>query len=207
MLAVGTHKVLIYGLRQYYYERKVIITNLKKVYVKSFTLSHARSIICIIFVSLIYPQIHDFIYSIAVLLTPIMGCFLYVENLFIPYRIGPLYATPNTPSPSFSMQLGLITHSINFGLDDLSRLNLKFEEQFDKAIISRNTDDIALAREYRKQISELRERLLFKIREREDIANRATSFRPDILYKSFNRLSEFQTNILDMSQTYVNREN
>lgn len=99
-----------------------------------------------------------------------------------------------------------MTHSINFGLADLDRANARFEAQFDKAKLSGNATDIALARQYKANISALSDTLVSKIRDREILAFRAFCLYPRASFKSFTKLTPYQENSLNMTQTYIHGE-
>lgn len=207
ILSVGIPKVIFFVIKECYYGNKITIINLKKVYVKSLISSQIKSFICMLCIFFIYPHIHDYVYYISTRFAPIVAFCFYMKSLFVVYKPDVLCATANTPTPSFSMQLGTLSHTINFSLSDLSKVNYKFEEQFDKAKLSGSDEDIILARKYKDDISEKREKLLSVIKERELLADKASSLYPRADYKYFTNISSYNQTILNMSYTYLHVKN
>jgi hypothetical protein len=96
-----------------------------------------------------------------------------------------------------------MTYDIIYGFRTLSNLSVQFDNQFNKAFLSRSSEDIALARRYRNEIGILRETLVSKVRERELLSIRACAFYNNPRLSSFATMDPEHESILNVTYTYL----
>ena len=209
IFTAGAPKVLIYAIKQYYSFGKVSIRSIKKIYVRSFILSHVKWLVYITCLPFIYPYICDFFHSIPSLFAPILALLINIGNVF-DMNHARLSVMPNTtttttaPTPSFNMQLSTLCHYINFYLDRLHHIGYRFEQQFEMARASGNPEDIIRARMTKNEISKLREDLVSKISERESIAKAALALHPRGKFNDYTFIPNYDGTSMDMAYTYLN---
>lgn len=201
-LVAGTPRIIIYCIKQYYFDGKISIKGLRNIYIRSFILSHIRWLIYITCIPLLYPYVENLAFLTLTWFPNIFGFILYLLNCFNLNTI--LFCSISDISPpSLKMQLATITHEINFGFNRLQNISIDFDNQFNKAFLSRNPEDIALARHYRSQIATLRETLESKIKQREQMTARAYTLYRNPYLNYYAKTDPQHQSILDVTYTYV----
>lgn len=204
MFTAGVPKVLFYTIKQYYKGGKITTTKLIRVYVKFFIFSHARYFLYILFILFVFPYISAFICSYFETVSPILE---YIKSVNFLYNPLITHLANNPTFTSITFQLAMFTHSINFEIQSIQRLNNRFENQFDRARESGLNTDIALARRLRFEIWTKLGGIWSNIGARDRLIDTGLALRPNGHYSSFSAITENEQSILNDSWTYATRNN
>lgn len=204
VFTAGTPKVLIYIIKKHYKGNKITIKNLIRVYIRFFLYSHARNLLSILFVLFILPHISWFIISNIEMFSPIIKFIQFYSFVYDPFITR---LADNPVFGSISLQLAMITHSINFGLQQLNTLNLRFEDQFELAIKSKIDSDIILARQLKSELTVTRESILAKILNRDELIQRGINSNRRGDYHLFGNMTRDQHTTLSISETLATGRN